>query len=347
MLRQRIFDFGRIDVFAAADDHVLQTIGDEDEAVLVHVGTVTGMHPAVFECGCGLLGLVPVALHHIRAPHDHLAHRAARHLAPLGVDDAHLAAKARPASCAQLAELAALGGMRPGRIDGCQRRELGHAVGLHEAHPGQRGHGPLDHCFRHRGGAIGDGVQCTQVARLLHRRMVDHHLDHGRHQQHMGDPVAGHDVEHPFGVEARHDRMRIAFDPVRHRHAHVGQMEHRRGMQIGAVGGGQTIGAHRQARAAQIGVAEHHPLGKTGGAAGVENAGQVVASPDCIRDRCRGSNQRLVIMGAGGCLRVAAIDHLAQGLRIAAQPLDHRAEVLVDQQQGRARIVKRIDDLGG
>ena len=347
MLSQCIFDFGRIDVFAAADDHVLQSIGDEDESVLVHIGAVTGMHPAVLEGGCGLLGLVPVALHHIRAPHDYLAHRAARHLAPLGVDDAHLAAKARPASCAQFAELAALDGMRPGRIDSCQRRELGHAVGLHEAHSRQRGHGPLDHRFRHRRGAIGDGVKRAQVARILHRRMIDHHLDHGRHQQHMGDTVAGHDVEHQLGVEARHDRMRVAFYPVRHRHAHVGQMEHRRGMQIGAVGRGQAIGAHRQARAAQIGVAEHHALGKTGRAAGVEDTGQVVAAPDRIGHRCRRGNQRLVIMGAGGCLRIAAIDHLAQGLRIAAQPFDHRAKVLVDQQQGRARIVKRIDDLGG
>ena len=150
MLRQRIFDFGRIDVFAAADDHVFQTIGNEDEAVLVHVGAVTGMHPAVLQGGCGLLGFVPVALHHIRAPHDHFAHRAAWHLAPLGVDDSHLAAKARAAGGPQLAEFSAFGGMRPGRVDGCQRRELGHAVGLHEAHPRQRGHGPLDHRLRHR-----------------------------------------------------------------------------------------------------------------------------------------------------------------------------------------------------
>ena len=115
---------------------------------------------------------------------------------PCVVDDAQLDAVAGAPGRAQLAELAALGRVVVGRVDGRQRREFGHAVGLHEADAGQRGHRAVEHRLGDRRGAVDDGLQRAQVARLLHRRVIDEHLDHGRHEQHMGDAVALEGVEH-------------------------------------------------------------------------------------------------------------------------------------------------------
>jgi hypothetical protein len=64
--------------------------------------------------------------------------------------------------------------------------------------------------------------------------MVHRHLDHGGHEQRMGDPAALDGVEDEFGIERRHDRVRVALEPVRHGQAHVGEVEHRRGMEVDA-----------------------------------------------------------------------------------------------------------------
>ena len=46
---QRLLDLGGIDVDAARHDHVLDAIGDEEEAVLVEVADVAGAIEAVAE----------------------------------------------------------------------------------------------------------------------------------------------------------------------------------------------------------------------------------------------------------------------------------------------------------
>ena len=47
MLVDRLLDHARIDVEAAAQDHVLGAVDDEDEAVVVHVGDVAGAEESV------------------------------------------------------------------------------------------------------------------------------------------------------------------------------------------------------------------------------------------------------------------------------------------------------------
>src|SRR5215470_9785659 len=44
--QNRVLDFGRIDVFAAGYDHVLEAVDDVNEAFLIHVAAVAGMVPA-------------------------------------------------------------------------------------------------------------------------------------------------------------------------------------------------------------------------------------------------------------------------------------------------------------
>src|SRR5262245_24350915 len=64
VLRQRVLDFGGIDVLAAGDDHVLDAVDHIDEAILVHVAAVAGVHPAVDNGLGGLLRPFPIAYHH-------------------------------------------------------------------------------------------------------------------------------------------------------------------------------------------------------------------------------------------------------------------------------------------
>ncbi|MNK85765.1 hypothetical protein D3C87_1056550 [compost metagenome] len=182
--------------------------------------------------------------------------------------------------------------------------------------------------------------------RLAHCWMVDQHLDHGGHQQRVRDPVLRDGVQHRLGAEGRNDRVRVALQPVRRGQAHVGQVEHRRGMQVAALGRGQAFGMQGQPRAAHVGVAQHHALGKARGAAGVEDAGQVVVATARVGHGRGGLQQRLVAEHAGRRRAVAAVDHLAQAARLPAHLLDHRAEGVVHQQQRGARVVQRVQDFG-
>ena len=62
VLEQRGLDLDAVHVLAAADDHVLGPVDDEDEALVVDAGDVAGVQPAVGEGRGRRLGLVPVAL---------------------------------------------------------------------------------------------------------------------------------------------------------------------------------------------------------------------------------------------------------------------------------------------
>ena len=63
-----LLDLDAVDVLAAADDHVLLAVGDEEEALVVEVADVAGVEPAVgVDRLGGGLGLVPVAGHEDRA----------------------------------------------------------------------------------------------------------------------------------------------------------------------------------------------------------------------------------------------------------------------------------------
>ena len=61
---EELLDLPRVDVLAAADDHVLDPPDDVHVAVVGHHREVAGVHPAVGVDGLGrALGVVPVALH--------------------------------------------------------------------------------------------------------------------------------------------------------------------------------------------------------------------------------------------------------------------------------------------
>ena len=77
---EEFLDLARVDVLAAADDHVLDAAGDAHVAVLVHGAQVAGMQPAVRADGAGrLFGHIVVALHDVVAAAADFALRAAGH----------------------------------------------------------------------------------------------------------------------------------------------------------------------------------------------------------------------------------------------------------------------------
>src|SRR5262249_660619 len=88
---EELLDLARVDVLAAADDHVLDGPHAVAVALGVEGGEVAGVHPAagVDRLG-GLLGVAPVPLHDRVAAGAELARRARRHDAAVGVDDLDL-----------------------------------------------------------------------------------------------------------------------------------------------------------------------------------------------------------------------------------------------------------------
>lgn len=66
-------------------------------------------------------------------------------------------------------------------------------------------------------------------------------------------------------------------------------------------------------------MAQHHPLGEAGGAAGVEDAGQVFAAAQRVGQRRGFGQQGLVAVHAGERLAVAAEHDLAQGGGLAPE----------------------------
>ncbi len=95
---EKLLDFARRDVLAAADDHVLHSADDVAIALLVDDREVAGVHPAAcIDRLARALGVVPIAAHHAVASGQEFAGDAARRDAPFRVDDLHLHVRMHPA----------------------------------------------------------------------------------------------------------------------------------------------------------------------------------------------------------------------------------------------------------
>jgi hypothetical protein len=73
MLGERLLDLDRVHVLTAADDHVLDAIGQEQVALVIEIAAIAGAQPAVLgeRRGC-LLGAVEVSGHHVGRPEPDL-----------------------------------------------------------------------------------------------------------------------------------------------------------------------------------------------------------------------------------------------------------------------------------
>src|SRR3546814_2977430 len=73
-----IFDCGREDIRAARDDQVLESVADEQKAIIVHMPDIARLDPAIDDCLRGEFGIVPIAEHDPVMPHDDFAGHTAR-----------------------------------------------------------------------------------------------------------------------------------------------------------------------------------------------------------------------------------------------------------------------------
>src|SRR5262249_47017209 len=117
VLEDRFLDDARVDVVAAAQEHVLGAVDDIDVAVRIHVADVAGAQEPLggHHFGCRLR-ILPIALHHVRAFDADLAALAQGYVFPVAADAGELyddsrdgdAARAGPGLCMWRRE-------RPGR----------------------------------------------------------------------------------------------------------------------------------------------------------------------------------------------------------------------------------------
>src|SRR3954447_3114219 len=98
MLVNNGFDLAAIDILSTRDDHVFHAVEDVEIAVRVAVANVAGSKHSVSKREPGLLGIVPVTAHNI-GPARHELTTESRSELPSGLaHDAHVAARARPAT---------------------------------------------------------------------------------------------------------------------------------------------------------------------------------------------------------------------------------------------------------
>src|SRR3546814_19161931 len=73
MRAERIFDFGREDILAARDDHVLEPVADEQKAIIVHMPEIARLAPDIDDCLRGEFGLVQIAEPDPVMPHGYFS----------------------------------------------------------------------------------------------------------------------------------------------------------------------------------------------------------------------------------------------------------------------------------
>ena len=86
-LVDKLLDLARIDIFAHADNHILDAVDNVDIAIFVGSGHIARMEPATAHDIMRHIGKIPIAKYHIIAFDDKLAQLAARNLLSLVIDE--------------------------------------------------------------------------------------------------------------------------------------------------------------------------------------------------------------------------------------------------------------------
>jgi len=119
-------DLAGVDVDPAADEHVLGAAHDVEVAVVVESAQVAGSQPPVDQGLGGLIGVAPVAGHHLLAFHPDFAHFSGRDEVATVVMEFDPDARYRPATRFQQ-----LGACGQGQVVvlGQQSGDIGYALG--------------------------------------------------------------------------------------------------------------------------------------------------------------------------------------------------------------------------
>ena len=220
MGEEKLLDLARIDVLAAAQDHVLDAPGDAREALGVDHGQIARVHPAVDQDGVGPFAVVPVALHHRIAAGQQFA------LLSHGQDPAvpihHLAFHVRM-DAAHRAD-ALFDRVIDVGLKG-HGRGFGHAIGdghVRHVHPrlDLLHHLHRAGCARHDAGAQARQVEAGEVG------MVKLGHEHRGHAIERRAPLAADRAQRVAGIEAfaRDDHGRALGDAAQGAHDHAEAM---------------------------------------------------------------------------------------------------------------------------
>ncbi len=223
---EKFLDLARIDIFAAADDHVLDAAGDTQVAVFIHDAEVAGAQPALGTHGARrVLGHLVVALHDIVAPAEDLSGLAARQLVDaFRVGHAHLdagqgAAHGLAAQGERVVDVG-LGHDRRGFGESVADGDLAHVHVLHHAAHERFGTDRTGHDARAERGKVEPGE-------VLVLQFGD---EHGGHAVEGGAAFALHCLEHMQGIEAfQHDHGRAVIDAGKHAEHAAEAVEERHG----------------------------------------------------------------------------------------------------------------------
>src|SRR3954465_8699851 len=98
MLVNNGFDLAAIDILSTRGDHAFRAVEDVEKAVRVAVANVAGSKHSVSKREAGLLRIVPVTAHNIRAARHELTAVSRSELPSGFVHDTHVNARARPAT---------------------------------------------------------------------------------------------------------------------------------------------------------------------------------------------------------------------------------------------------------
>ena len=345
MALQDLLDLARVDVGAAADDHVLGAVLEGQEAVFVHDPQVAAVQPAAVKRGPRGFRVVPVTEHDRIAAQQHLAQLAGRQGAVLPVRDPDLD---HGLGAPDRGEPGLVARVVPVHVLGARERRDGHgalalAVDLHEA-LAQARHGLLQVLHVHGAAAVNHGLEVAGPgARRL--RVLHQSLDHGRRGEHGGARVVR---------DEREDLRRVELPALGHdlerAHGDMGQVVEARAVGHGgrvhdAVAGRDAVhvGEVAERHGEQVAVREHGALGPPGRAAGVEQPGQIVRAAFDHVDAV--AVEERPVLGRR-LARLADVDERVERGKVRGPGCDGLGQPVGGEAQARAAVLQDVAELG-
>ena len=174
--------------------------------------------------------------------------------------------------------------------------------------------------------------------------MVEQHLDHRRGHVRDRDPVRLDRAQDRFGVEFA-VQVHGAAAPLRAELYVLGtDMEHRHHQQraVGGAGTHQSVQNLRRPDFARM--REHHPLGPSGRAAGVDQAGQIVFARRHRRFELARGQHGFIILGPVAAATDA--DEMFDRRQIGAQRVDRRRKLGFEHDSLGRAVVNDVRDFG-
>src|SRR6185437_4324112 len=198
MAIDRAFDFRRIDVFRASDDHVFHAVVNVDIAVFIQIARIAGAKPAVLVDGLRRgFRQIPITCHIPRRASCDLAHLSWRQLVSGFVEHRHFHTRQRLTSRTHPWVSVHVVIFRR-QSDDCAGG-FGHPVHLREATPEHLNR--LAQKIERNGRSAIPKVFHTRVIRLPRARIAQHDLNGGRDQKNLADALVGDEIQHLSGIE--------------------------------------------------------------------------------------------------------------------------------------------------